>query len=93
MQKTSRGFTYLPVTQDDCFSWGGFAICDHCNTPFEHGYLVFILNSAVCPNCMTDWLERQDHYSDEDIREDLAFQEAYQDEWYAYHINKMKGGD
>ena len=91
MQTTSRGFTYLPVSSDDCLSWGGFAVCDYCNASFEQGYLVFILNSCICPECMADWLTRQQSYTDDDVKQDLAFQEANQDEWYAYHINKMKG--
>jgi hypothetical protein len=40
---------------------------------------------------MDAWLKRQQQYSDQDIREDLAYQEAYQTEWYNYHLNKMKG--
>lgn len=91
MQTTSRGFTYLPVTHDQCISWGGFAVCDFCNTSFQQGYLVFILNSALCPECMADWLKRQQSYSTEDVKEDLAFQEANQDAWYNWHLDKMKG--
>lgn len=93
MQKTNRGFTYLPVTYRDCFSWDGFAVCDFCNTPFQQGYLVFILNSCLCSECMADWLKNQQSYSDEDVKEDLAYQEANQDAWYKYHMDKMKGGD
>lgn len=93
MQTTNRGFTYLPISSHQCISWGGFAVCDFCNTPFQQGYLVFILNSCLCPECMADWLKRQQSYSNEDVSEDLAFQEANQDEWYNWHTNRMKGDD
>ena len=91
MQTTSRGFTYLPVSDQDCFSWGGFAICDYCNAPVASGYLVLVLNSCVCSECFADWLKRQKRYKKADVKQDLAYQEAYQDDWYGYHINKMKG--
>jgi hypothetical protein len=42
---------------------------------------------------MADWLKRQQSYSTEDVKEDLAFQEANQDAWYNWHLNKMKGDD
>lgn len=86
LQKTIRGFTYLPVTYHNCINWGGFSVCDFCNTPFNEGYLVFVLNSCICPNCFNDWLIRQREYSDEDVAYDLAFQEANQEPWYDYHI-------
>ncbi len=91
MQKTNRGFTYLPVSSKQCISWGGFAVCDFCNTPFEEGYLVFILNSCLCPNCMSGWLKRQRKYPKKDVQQDLAYQEAHQDAWYNWHLDKMKG--
>lgn len=55
LQKTLRGFTYLPVTRQDCLSWGGFGVCDFCNQNMQHGYLVHVLNSCICSRC--EWIE------------------------------------
>lgn len=91
LKTTDKGFTYLPVTYQNCINWGGLSVCDFCNTPFINGYLVFVLNSCICPVCFHDWLERQQHYSEEDIAYDLNYQTECQDSWYKYHIEK--GGD
>ncbi len=88
IKTTNKGFTYLPVSYLHCLNWGGFAVCDLCNTPFEEGYLVFILNSCLCPSCFSDWEFRQSHYPDDDVIQDLAFQEANQTPWYDRHIKK-----
>ena len=82
VQTDSRtGYTYSPVTINHMLNWGGFGVCDLCNNPMSHGYLVFILNSCLCPQCFNDWIARANIYP-----EDLAFQEANQQQWYDYHI-------
>lgn len=79
LQKTPRGFTYLPVTRQDCLSWGVFGVCDFCNQNMQHGYLVHVLNSCICSRC--EWIERSSHYPQEDVDYDLQ----YQTEWYKWH--------
>lgn len=75
------GYTYLPVEHHHILNWGGLAICDHCNQNMPYGYLVFILNSCICPTCFDEWLARATIYED-----DLQLQRIHQGYWYEYHI-------
>lgn len=75
------GYTYLPVEHRHMLNWGGFGVCDYCNQNMMHGYLVFVLNSCICSRCLNEWLDRANIYP-----EDLAFQEANQQQWYDWHI-------
>ena len=82
LSKTPQGYTYLPVKRNHMLNWGGLAVCDYCNADMEQGYLVYILNSCICPDCFNDWVKRAQTYT-----EDLNMQDEYQDEWYCHHIN------
>lgn len=76
------GYTYLPVTLPHILNWGGLGLCDDCNTHLtDGGYLVFVLNRCLCPQCFHEWISRADIYE-----EDLEYQQAHQDSWYNYHI-------
>ena len=79
---TRTGYTYLPVLPQHILNWGGLGVCDFCNTNIiTQGYLVFVLNSCVCPRCFHAWLSRALIYE-----EDLQYQQECQDYWYNYHI-------
>ena len=93
MKTTRRGFTYLRVTDKDCISWGGYAVCDDCNINFKEGYLVFVLNSCICKECFDEWEQRTLSTSSEDVAYDLDYQSKYQDDWYDYHKQFIEGGD
>lgn len=84
------GYTYLPVTREHCYNWGGWAVCDHCNQEFFEGYLVFVLNGCLCPSCFHDWIKRAKIY-----KEDLQYQQEHSQAWYDYHIKHghIKGGE
>jgi hypothetical protein len=76
------GYTYLPVSYYHVLNWGGLGLCDDCNTPLtDGGYLVFVLNRCLCPQCFHEWLARAISYE-----EDLQYQQEHQDNWYNYHI-------
>ena len=53
---TDKGYSYIKCTKEDCFNWGGMAICDDCNKPImEDVYLVFVLGRAYCKKCFEAW--------------------------------------
>lgn len=82
------GYTYLPVTPSHILNWGGLAICDHCNQSIQHvGYLVFVLNSCICPHCFNEWIAHAHIYPD-----DLQTQRIHQGYWYGYHIRHGRIG-
>lgn len=89
LETTPRGFTYMPVTYQDCLSWGGFGVCDSCNQNMQYGYLVFVLNSCICSRCLNEWIERSSHYPQEDVDYDLNYQQQHQTEWYKWHTDRM----
>lgn len=54
--KNKAGYTVYSVTSEECFSWGGFSICDDCGTLCPSGgYLVPVLNHFMCPSCFQEW--------------------------------------
>lgn len=64
--KNRVGWTVYSISAGECFSFGGLAICDDCNTfcP-EGGYLVPVLNHFMCPHCFHEWNERCKFYSED----------------------------
>lgn len=81
LEYTDKGYSYIKCTKEDCFNWGGMAICDSCSTPmFEDVYLIFILGQAFCPKCFEEWLERSTRYE-----EDLYLQKQNHKRWYKAH--------
>lgn len=81
LQYTDKGYSYIKCTKEDCFKWGGMAICDYCNKPmFEEVYLIFILGSAYCPKCFPEWVRRS-----EKDEEDLYLQKQNHERWYLAH--------
>ena len=81
LKYTDKGYSYIECTKDDCFNWGGLAICDCCGKPmFEKIYLIFILASAYCPQCFKEWLEHSKRYED-----DLYLQKQNHERWYLAH--------
>lgn len=77
---TDKGYSYVKCTKEDCLNWGGLAICDNCNKNFEEGYLVYVLNSALCPECFEDWIKRSVQYE-----EDLRLQKRNHINYYKSH--------
>lgn len=62
---TDKGYSYIKCTKEDCLNWGGLAICDDCSKSFEEGYLVYVLNRALCPECFNDWIKRSVGYEED----------------------------
>lgn len=77
---TDKGYSYVKCTKEDCFSWGGLAICDDCSNNFEEGYLIYVLNRALCHKCFEDWLKRSVKYDD-----DLYLQKENHISYYKAH--------
>lgn len=85
LEKTPQGYTYLPVSSHHIFNWGGYGVCDDCNQSLtQGGYLVFILNSCICADCLNEWIDRANVYP-----EDLEYQEEHQADWYKWHTDRM----
>ncbi len=81
LEYTKQGYSYIKCTKEDCFAWGGMAICDSCGeTMNEDIYLIFILGQAFCSKCFKEWIDRTKRYE-----EDLYLQEQNQERWYAAH--------
>lgn len=83
---TKQGYSYLKCTAQDCYEWGGAAICDDCGEHMtEEVYLVYILARAYCPKCFDDWIKRATRYED-----DLQLQKQNHERWYkAYGFNTI----
>lgn len=81
LEYTNKGYSYIKCTKEDCFSWGGMAICDSCGEFMNQDvYLIFILGQAFCPKCFKEWLEHSKRYE-----EDLYLQKQNQERWYQAH--------
>lgn len=75
---TDKGYSYIKCTREDCFNWGGASICDTCGRNMQDNmYLIFILGSAICPECFQDWIKRSKRYE-----EDIALQKQRHERWY-----------
>ena len=61
-----KGFGVIRTSAGECISWGGMAVCDHCNQSAGTGYLACVLNHWLCPDCFDDWYKRAKRY-EEDI--------------------------
>ena len=78
---TKEGYSYIKCTKNDCFEWGGAAICDSCGEQMQNDvYLIFILGQAFCPDCFMEWKERSHRYE-----EDIKLQNARHLYWYNAH--------
>lgn len=78
---TDKGYSYVECTENDCYNWGGIAICDYCNEKMnEKIYLIFVLGMAFCPKCFHEW--QKDSYRYEN---DIKFQKENHIRWYKNH--------
>ncbi len=67
IEHTKQGYSYIKCTRQECFEWGGAAICDMCGKDMlDDVYLIYILSSAYCPKCFDDWIKHSKRY-EEDI--------------------------
>lgn len=85
VKRHKNGFLYAKVKRKHCFKWGGYGVCDFCNQDFKEGYLVFVLNSCICPNCYNQ-STIQEHEIDP---EDDKFQKECAKDWYDYHFKNL----
>ena len=75
---TDKGYSYLICTKEECFKWGGMAICDSCGKLMNNEvYLIYILGQAFCPNCFKEWTKESKRYED-----DLYLQKQNHERWY-----------
>ena len=78
---TKQGYSYIKCIKEDCFNWGGMAICDDCNNAIlDEVYLVFVLGRAFCKNCFEEWQKESKRYE-----EDLYLQKQNHIAWYKAH--------
>ena len=82
---TKQGYSYIKCTKEDCFNWGGMAICDNCSETMEEVYLIFILGRALCKECFEEWIKYSKKYE-----EDLRLQEENHMNWYKGHGFEIK---
>lgn len=70
--KNQVGYTVYKITVVECYSFGGLAVCDDCNTFCPSGgYLVPVLNRFMCSDCFNDWNSSCKFYP-----EDLSFENS-----------------
>ena len=81
---TEQGYSYVPVTIQDCISWGGLGVCNSCGQVSLRGNLVFVLGDYYCPECFNEWQGRAHKYP-----EDLAYQKQHHLDWYKYHVKDV----
>lgn len=85
LSKTSRGFTYLPLSHQ----LGVMRECDICKDYMQQAYVVWILHRCVCPRCFNKWLEYSKTLPQTFVNNHLRFQQLKQDEWYEDYIHRM----
>ena len=85
---TPQGYSYIECNRYDCFSWGGAAVCDSCGKNMQDKvYLIYILNSAYCPECFKEWEKSATKF-----KEDLSNQNKYDTKWFQVHgFETLKG--
>lgn len=88
IQYTDRGFSYIEVTPQEIFNWGGICICNSCDKQIldDNMYLSFVLADTYCKDCWKKILRRQKRFSQEDVDYDLALQKENDVKWYKYHL-------
>lgn len=86
---TPRGFSYIEVTPQEIFRWGGICICNNCGNQIldDNMNLCYVLTDTYCKSCWEDILKRQEKFSQEDVDYDLALQESNSLDWYRYHLD------
>jgi hypothetical protein len=85
LKYTKHGYNYVEVTDIDCFMWGGHAVCDHCNANFKKGYLVYVLNAAICGDCFDYFVRTTKRFPS-----DLKLQQEHSLAWYKRHGKEVK---
>lgn len=89
---TSKGYSYVDVTLQECINWGGAGICDGCNKgPCQELKLIWALGDTYCNKCFNEWLERQKNYSKEDLEYDLRLQEQNDKRYYEHYSRYFEG--
>jgi len=78
---TKQGYSYIECDKQDCFNWGGAAICDGCgNNMNDKVYLIYVLNSAYCPECFEEWKNHATKFV-----EDIDLQNQFDIRYYKAH--------
>jgi len=67
--ENDKGFLVIATTSEECFSWGGIEVCDHCGCLSNGGYLIAVLNHWCCQTCYNEWLEDAIVYQEDKIFE------------------------
>ncbi len=63
--ENKKKFIVFETSLDECLSWGGIGVCDHCNKKASTGYLVAVLNHWVCKECYDNWLINAINYPED----------------------------
>ena len=79
---TPQGFSYVDITIQQCFDWGGMGICNGCGEVHKNLKLVYVLADTYCEDCFNNFLERSKTMSKEDIEYDLDIQKDNDIKWY-----------
>lgn len=54
--KNKVGYVVYRISAEECFTFGGAAICDECNKFCSNGgYLIPVLNHFMCDDCYNEW--------------------------------------
>lgn len=73
--ENEKGFKVIEVSTIECLSWGGFGICDNCNSvATPKGYYVAVLNHLLCEDCYKDWCKYATYYPEDSRIEERNFE-------------------
>ncbi len=81
-----NGISYLEATSKECFNWGGLSICDCCGKKIcENGFLVWMIHSYVCKDCLKKIQDYKLNEADKEIQQYETDPTTYI--WYLYHFD------
>ncbi|WP_418360124.1 hypothetical protein [Sphingobacterium detergens] len=65
LQKTEKGFLFLPMKGSDTAKFGGIGVCDFCANYAAEGKLIPALNCYYCNDCFERWNRDASYYPED----------------------------
>lgn len=68
--KSRKGYRVFKVSIEEIFNWGGFAVCDSCNSTAFDNVFIPVLNSCYCRECFNRWNSNHELYPEDIVVQD-----------------------
>jgi hypothetical protein len=70
-----KGYRVIECTNKELGAVTGLydCICDNCNEPKQHGYLITVLNAWFCEECYKDFTQNNSPYPEDEPYELMHF--------------------